>query len=291
MEKATHDFIDRFNKYPSEEVTKQRFDELLERMKNHKGQFVLMVTRNWEPTLFDAPRTRNDYMIEEITSLGIVKKPFIKDSSQTFEIVSNKHIKTRSRYNRGFESQKGNIKPPFYISKYDLERPLEEQSDFHAGRTGVALKILVGDQAVMEYFDDMTWPDSIISKSKREEMQRTKPEIFNLQKESWYNIGPLVTFAKMAKKLGRPLPELPQGVEEEINKEKKQIIENLLRLNKQDRNFEWEVKSILTQAFELDMHKEQVVITEEIRPGVKKEIDVAQFINGYCQIFQVPLPE
>lgn len=283
--------IERINSYPTEEETKQRFDNLLENMKSHKGQFVLMITRSWEPTLFDAPRTRNDYLIEENTFLGIVKKPFIKDLDQTFEIVSKEHINMRNRFDRKMELQKGNIKPSFRFSKYDLERPLKEQADLLRGRTGVALKIVVGDQAVMDYFDDMTWPNIIISKSDREEMQRVQPELFNLQKESWYDIGPLVTFAKMANKLGRPLPELSQDVEEEINREKKQIIEKLLILSKKGGNIEWEVKSTVAQAFELDMHKDNVVISEEIQPGIKTEIDVPKFINSYCQLYRIPLPK
>lgn len=121
---------------------------------------------------------------------------------------------------------------------------------------------------------------------KRQKIQLLKEIEELVEKESQY-------LARLAQIKGLKLPRITLGLEDAgYEKEVRQDEEDLkwlksIPVNEGVINIRDSIRRALKKALELGLHQKPWLITQEIRPGKKIEIDAPRLIKVYCEYYEV----
>lgn len=335
--------LQEFKPLPVSELNK-RLAEIKQAMEAHDGEFFLVVEREWQEgfgvkfkssSLVDPQLNKPEHwFIKTEARLGICTSPYI-ESRPTFITI---HPKSHALY-----SEKRLSLDPILIDHcvsdflHDLERLLPNKSSLwvKGGDPGVALRVIVGDEQVCQWFLDESLTVAafdLVGKLKAEDPERYRQEISRRGKPETF-----VAFYKMQKLLGRVLePQLPE-VNKAVQGLKLKIVNKLLALTEKDVKLQSEIEkifqvparggflhegpgltliededdafvasfgkqltlqetrrevnSVLKEAFELDMHKNEEVLRREVRPGQVVEVNTARLVRGFCEYYEIPIPQ
>ena len=127
------------------------------------------------------------------------------------------------------------------------------------------------------------------------ETERAKLEILeNIEKLSSQEIQ---LTQRLAQTRGIKLPRITFALDDPSYERQVREDEEDLRIIKsipvteERRRVQSQIQSEINKAFELGLHKDPWVIVQEPTPGKKIEIDVPSFIQGFCQYYEIPIPQ
>ncbi len=303
----------------------QQLSELKKNLQRHNGEFVLVITKEWERAIMAG---RSGSLMKTTFYIGIIKEPFLEMYSgvgSNFGISTEKHVVTDSYYREHPSVYEGSIKS-WDISSYWLGRPIgempikhEEVGCFPSGRRHweeerekePKLEIFVGDEAVSNWFikgngllffhklqsllgRTISLPQKFQNKVDTE-IQNQKlvilQEIDKLTKIEKIWAGKLAELGEIKlPRISFPLDDASyertvREDEEDIRRIRSAPIKDEIKKTKAS------IQHAIQQAIELEMHKDPWVIVEEQTPGKKTEIDVPKLIRGYAKYYEIPIPQ
>lgn len=283
----------------------------------HDGEFVLVVDetgRSW---------TRG--------YLGTITDPYLDfgaPNSPSFQIVTPKHVQTGMLWTGNIcplHSQ-----PAFTDSFSKLMQETMQKAKVHlTGSTplerGLQLfsatlpiiysrplpsKMFIGDEAVVKSFTEfglhnrediarletfsrmmqtigrnIALPDEATATLVTEIRKRKEAALANLQAL----VRQEESVRREINALGTPIPNTDEDAFAEITELQRRG--GLHKLRDQHTGIMFGIKSGLKDAFGLGLHREDWLIVEEPEPGRRVEVDVKQLIRGYCEKFEIPIPQ
>lgn len=298
----------------------EQLSELKEKLQQHNGEFVLVITRRWERAVMAG---RPGSRMETEIYLGVIKEPFL-DLGLGLSISTDKYVVTDLYYREHPRVYERSMP----ISSYWLGRPVgempvkdEDIGCFPRGRgrweeereKEPAIEILTGDRVVSEWFTELGTAGLPFFVKLQSLLVRTIPLPTNLQTQvdgelKNQKLGILqkidelikaerIWLEKLAEIDKTRLPRISFPLddssyertvredEEDLKRIKGAPIRDEIKKTKTG------IQHTIQQAIEMGMHKEPWIIVNEPTPGKKTEIDVPKLIRGYAEYYEVPIPQ
>lgn len=293
----------------SPEKLAERVSQIKVEMEAHQGEFFLSVEREWHfpgCTGFGYRPKEEDYRIQETVFMGLCTEPYLTVRDSDLELHTPYYVWPYPMGIYKKDKKEGSI----IRYSFELERPLPKKREKWGlevrREPGLALEIFVGDKEVFSWFlthykgkDMLVYPRmaAMLGRSLLELPAPIQEVIHQRKQEILENLLSLVgEDKKLAAQIKRiyQVPEkggvLYEGGALTLVEDADDAFfvtwgqrEELVMVRER-------AKRILTKAIELGMHKGEEVLRREIRPGQTVEIDIAKFIRGFCEYYEVPIP-
>lgn len=303
-----------------EEAIREEAKNLQKESKEHLGEIVLVVNRQWEPSSYDTPASRTQYHLETEYKFAILNSPIkIEEGSNDakIKIETENFLSVPDRYTvKPVWEREGNI---LDYHESAIGYLSEKESPYSWSRKPEKiLEVVIGDAKASDWIEKEVrrdWEDSLnlqnllkfrkafrlLGKDLRfsEEGERIAQKELNLARaENLKSIYKLLSVEKMLERdIDRIFGAISSGgvlregaaVTLVENEDDAKVVSfgKRQRLEETRRRFQ----DVLNRSFDLGMHENEMLIENEIMPGHKEVIDVKRLVRGLCEKYEIPLPQ